>query len=124
MYRVLTEITILVHLGFILFVVAGGLLVRGRWWLILGHGSALGWAVYAELSPGIRCPLTALENLFARRAGMTGYSEDFIAHYLVPVIYQEGLTPQWQRVVAAAVLGLNFFIYASLLWRRSQDAQT
>jgi Protein of Unknown function (DUF2784) len=123
MYHVLTEITIIAHLAFILFVIAGGLLARRRRWLIPVHLVALTWAVYAEFSPGIVCPLTAIENFFAGRTGITGYSGDFVAHYLVPVIYQESLPPQWQYVVAAVVLALNVFIYASLLWSRSQDTR-
>ena len=91
MYRALTDLTITVHLAFVVFVVAGGILARRRRWLMPFHLVALAWAVYAELSPGIICPLTAVENCFAIRAGITGYDEDFIANYLVRVIYQEGL---------------------------------
>jgi hypothetical protein len=121
MYRTLTEITIIVHLAFIVFVVAGGILARQRRWLMPVHLVALAWAVYAEFSPGIVCPLTAAENFFAGRAGITGYSGDFVAHYLVPVIYQEGVPLKWQYVLAAVVITLNVFIYASLLWRRGKD---
>ncbi len=49
MYRALTEATVILHLGFILFVVAGALLVRLRRWLAPLHLAALAWAVYAEL---------------------------------------------------------------------------
>lgn len=87
------------------------------------HLVALAWAVYAELSPGIVCPLTAVENFFAARAGITGYSGDFIAHYFVPIIYQEELPLKWQYVLVVAVLAFNVLIYASLLWRRSKDAR-
>jgi hypothetical protein len=121
-YRVLTELTIVVHLAFIAFVVAGALLVRQSRWLMSGHLAALAWAVYAELSSGVVCPLTAVENFFAIRAGIESYSGDFVAHYLVPVIYQEGLPQRWQYALAVAVLVLNVFIYASLLWRRNKDA--
>ena len=86
------------------------------------HLVALAWAVYAELSSGIVCPLTAVENFFAARAGITGYSGDFVAHYFVPVIYQEGLPLKWQYVLVLAVLIFNVLIYASLVWRRSKKA--
>ena len=118
MYRALTEITIVVHLAFIVFVVAGGILARRHFWLIPAHLAALAWAVYAEISSGIVCPLTAIENFFASRAGITTYRGDFVAHYLVPIIYQEGLPLNWQHALAAVVVGLNVFIYASLLLRR------
>ncbi len=122
MYRALTELTIIVHLAFIVFVVAGGILARQRRWLMPVHLVALAWAVYAELSSGIVCPLTAVENFFAGRAGISSYSGDFVAHYLAPVIYQEGLPSKWQYALAAVVLGFNVPLYVSLLWSRSKDA--
>jgi len=116
MYRALTEAVIIVHLAFMAFVVAGAFLARRRRWLIPFHLGALAWAVYAELSPGVVCPLTAVENYFAIRAGIAEYSGDFVAHYLIPVIYQEGLPPRWQLVLTLFVILLNLAIYASLLF--------
>jgi hypothetical protein len=118
MYRALTEATILFHLGFILFVVTGALLVSWRRWLAPLHLAALAWAVYAELSPGVICPLTAAENYFALRAGIATYTGDFIARYLIPVIYQDGLPQRWQNLLVAVVLALNLVIYAMLLLRK------
>jgi hypothetical protein len=121
MYRALTEFVLAVHLAFILFAIAGGLLARWRWWwLVPFHLAALAWAVYAELSPGIVCPLTALEIFFAGRAGITGASGDFVAHHLVPIIYQEGLSSKWQDALVLAVLAFNLLVYASLLRKRLQ----
>ena len=119
MYRALTEFVLVVHLAFILFVCAGGLLARRRlWWLIPLHLSALAWTVYAELSQGIVCPLTALEIFLAGRAGITGKSGGFVARYLVPIIYQEGLSSKWQDALVVIVLAFNFLVYASLLQKR------
>ena len=118
MYRALTEVTITVHLAFIVFVIAGGIVARRRWWLTIIHLAALSWAVFAELSPGIVCPITAMENFFAGRAGITSYSGDFVVHYLVPLIYQEGLPLNWQYVLTVLVIAFNASIYASLLWKR------
>jgi len=123
MFRALTECTILAHLAFIVFVIVGGVLVRRRLWLMALHLPALAWAVYAELSPGVICPLTSLENFFAVRAGIESYREDFVAHYLVPVIYQEGLPVGWQYSLAAVVVCFNLWIYADLLLRRRRDAR-
>jgi glucan phosphoethanolaminetransferase (alkaline phosphatase superfamily) len=111
MYRALTEITVIAHLLFILFVIGGGFLARRRRWLMLVHLIALAWAVYAEISPGIVCPLTALENFFAQHAGLATYKGDFVTQYLVPVIYQEGLATGWQYVLVAIVLGINIAAY-------------
>lgn len=118
MYRALTEATVILHLGFILFVVAGALLVRLRRWVAPLHLAALAWAVYAELSSGVVCPLTTAENYFAYRAGIATYTGDFVTHYLVPVIYQEGLPQRWQDLLAGAVLLLNILAYAVIFLRR------
>ena len=92
MYRILTELTVVVHLAFILFVIAGGMLVW-RWrWVSVPHLAAVAWAVFVEMTPGIYCPLTAVENDFAERAGIASYKDDFITHYLVPIIYPDGLS--------------------------------
>jgi hypothetical protein len=123
MYRALTELTIIVHLAFIGFAVAGCILTRRRRWLIPAHLMALIWAMYAELSSGVVCPLTSLENFFAGRAGIAGYSGDFVAHYLVPVIYQEGLPPKWQYALAGIVLAFNLLFYASLLRKKSKEVK-
>jgi hypothetical protein len=112
MYRTLTEIAVIVHLLFIVFVIAGGFFAR-RWrWLTIVHLSAVFWAIYAELASGVVCPLTTLENYFAQRAGLMTYQEDFVTRYLVPVIYQDGLSPAVQYVMAALVVGVTIFAYA------------
>ena len=122
MYRALTELTIIAHLAFIVFVVAGGFLAKRHRWIIPFHLGTLAWAVYAEASPGIVCPLTVVENFFASRAGIAEYSGDFIAHYLVPIIYQEGLPPRWQLLLALVVVVLNLILYVSLLFRSRRGA--
>jgi hypothetical protein len=77
------------------------------------HLSAVAWAVYAELAPGVVCPLTTLENHFAQHAGLSTYQEDFIARYLVPVIYQEGLSSRVQYLLIAIVITISFIAYAT-----------
>jgi hypothetical protein len=118
MYQYIADLIIVLHFGFILFVVAGGFFLRKRWWLTALHLMAMGWAVYVELSPGLICPLTDLENYFARRGGLDNYEEDFVMRYLVPVIYQDGLTPNIQYGLAAIVIVINVFAY-SRLWKRN-----
>jgi hypothetical protein len=122
MYRALTELTIIVHLAFVVFVVAGGILARRYRWLVPFHLGALTWAVYAEASSGVVCPLTVIENFFASRAGIATYSGDFVAHYLVPVIYQEGLPPKWQLVLVLVVVILNLLVYLWLVFGKRRGA--
>ena len=65
----------------------------------------------------LQCPLTPLENSLRQAAGQAGYAGGFIEHYLMPVIYPTGLTPQLQLWLGAVVLLLNGLIYAVVLLR-------
>ena len=116
-YRVLTELTVAVHFAFLVFVVAGGWLARRYRWIAIPHLLAAIWGVYVEAMPGVLCPLTPLENLFALRAGERGYEGGFIEHYLVPIIYPEGLTRTAQIGLAIFVVVVNVAAY-SWAWRR------
>lgn len=115
-YRLSAQAVLLLHLCFIAFVLFGALLAA-RWrWVVAVHLPAAVWGCFVELSGRI-CPLTYAENYLWRRAGRAGYSRDFIQHYLVPVVYPPGLTPQIQWVLAAAVVLANAIAYGWLLKR-------
>lgn len=116
-YQILTELTIVFHLLFILFVIAGGFLAGKKSWLKIIHLCSLAWAVFAEISPGVICPLTRLENYFAFRAGIATYQEDFISRYLVPVIYQENVAVKIQYLLVAIVILINLVAYRKF-WKR------
>jgi len=45
-----------------LFIAGGVPGALGGVWLTIVHLTAVAWAIYVELSPGIICPLTDLEN--------------------------------------------------------------
>ena len=114
--RIAADAVLVLHLGFIVFALFGALLaVRWRW-LPLVHLPAAAWGLFVELS-GRVCPLTYLENHFRVRAGQAGYSESFIEHYLLAVIYPSGLTREVQFVLAGVVLAVNAAIYTWLLLR-------
>ena len=114
LYRVLATAVALVHLGFILFVVLGGALVL-RWprlaWV---HIPAAVWGALIELA-GLYCPLTNLENYFLRKAGRSGYTEGFVAHYIFAVIYPSGLTRGFEIAIGVFVVVVNATIYVRLL---------
>jgi len=115
-YRLLAGAVVVLHLGFVLFVAAGGLLVwRWRRWA-WAHLPALAWGVWIELSGGI-CPLTPLENELRRLGGVAAYSGDFVGHYLLPALYPEGLDRGIQAALAAGVLALNAAVYWRVLRR-------
>lgn len=119
--RLAADAVLLVHLGFILFVVLGGLPAL-RWrWLPAIHLPAAAWGFYVELA-GRDCPLTWLENHLRRLAGQEGYGESFIEHYLLALIYPAGLTREVQFVLAGLVVAVNVVVYA-WLWRRRWTRQ-
>lgn len=111
------DAVLLLHLAFILFAALGALLVvwRARWaWL---HLPALAWAVWIVATHGI-CPLTPLENSLRHAAGEAGYAGGFIDHYLMPLIYPPGLTPEHQNVIAIALATANLLLYGFAILRR------
>jgi hypothetical protein len=114
-YRLLTDLVVVLHFAFLLFVVGGGLLARRYRWLIAPHLLAAAWGVYVEAMPGLICPLTPLENALALRAGGAGYRGSFIEHYLVPIIYPNGLTRAAQWMLAGLVVAINVAVY---VWPR------
>lgn len=118
MYGLLADAVLVAHFGFVLFVVLGGLLVL-RWgrlaWL---HVPAAIWGAAIEFAGWI-CPLTPLENDLRARAGETGYGGDFIARYLLPVVYPDGLTRRGQMLLGLAAVLINLAVY-SRVWRRSR----
>lgn len=117
-YRFAADAVLLLHLAFIVFVVAGGLLAFRYRWMAWIHLPAAAWGAYVELA-GRLCPLTTLENLYRTRAGQSGYAESFVEHYLVPLIYPSGLTRGIQYAAAAVVIVVNLLIYGLLMRRRS-----
>jgi len=118
----LATFVVALHLAFIVFVVAGGFLVR-RWpklaWI---HLPCAAWGVLIECS-GRVCPLTPVENLLRRHAGQAGYAESFVEHYLLALVYPEGLTPGLQLGAAGLVLAANALAYGRLLRRRPTGAR-
>lgn len=115
-YRWLADAVLLLHLGFILFVLFGALLAA-RWRrLVPVHLLAAAWGIGIELA-GAVCPLTWVEIRLRRLAGEAGYDGGFVEHYLVPLIYPAGLGRETQYVLAAVVLALNAVLYLRLLRR-------
>jgi hypothetical protein len=115
--RILADLVVGLHFVFVVFVVAGGLLVL-RWPKVaFVHLPAAMWGAAIEFA-GWVCPLTPLENSLRRQAGESGYSTGFIEHYLLPVLYPSALTRDTQLLLGAAVIGINLAIYVYVLRRR------
>lgn len=117
---VLAGVIVLIHLAFVMFAASGALLAL-RWrWIPWVHVPAVAWAAYIEFSGGI-CPLTPLENELRARAGLDFYSGDFVAQYLFPVLYPDGLTREAQVIIGALVVAVNLALYG-WVWRRRLTA--
>ena len=111
------DAVLLLHLGFIVFVMLGALLVM-RWpWVIIAHVPAVAWGAFVEATGRI-CPLTPIENRLRREAGLSNYGDGFVEHYLTRILYPEGLTREAQYVLAGVVLVFNAALYGWLLYRR------
>lgn len=115
-YRFLADLVVVLHLGFVLFVVLGGLLAlrwpRAAWF----HLPAAIWGAGIEFVQGI-CPLTPLEHHFRRLGGEAGYAGGFVEHYLLPVLYPAGLNQNVQWGLGSFVVLLNVAIY-TVVWRK------
>ena len=114
--RLAADAVVALHLAFVVFAALGGMLAWRRLAFAWLHLPALAWAAFVEFSGSI-CPLTPLENRLRARAGEAGYSGSFVEHYLMPVLYPVGLTPDAQTWIGAALVALNVAIYAVALAR-------
>ena len=121
LYRLLADVTVVVHLAFVLFVVAGGLLVLRRPRLAWLHVPAAVWGAVIEFA-GWVCPLTPLENWLREQGGQVGYSTSFVEHYLIPILYPQTLTRELQWLLGGLVLAVNLAVYAVVLRRRGRRA--
>jgi len=121
-YNILADAIVVAHFLFIAFVVFGGLLVI-RWPRIaFVHLPSAIWGAAVEIFGWI-CPLTPLENHFRYLAGKTSYNGDFIAHYLLPIIYPENLTIAIQQVLGVLVIIINIIFYIIALRKHKHSFQ-
>ena len=113
-FRLLADLVVLIHLGFVIFVVVGGLLALKWRWVVWLHLPAAIWGALIEFGGWI-CPLTPLENWLRQEGGEEGYAGGFIQHYIMPVLYPDGLTREIQIVLGLTVVVLNLIVYALLI---------
>jgi len=112
-YKLAANALALIHLSFILFVVFGGLLLLKWPKLMWIHLPAAVWGALIEFA-GWYCPLTSMENAVLRRAGQSGYTGGFVAHYIFGLIYPAGLTRGTEIVIGAVVLAVNVSVYVKV----------
>ena len=109
-YSWLADLTLCIHVSFVLFVIFGGLLVLRWWWIAWLHLPAAAWGAFVEFTGWI-CPLTPLENWLRAQGSEISSRSDFIAQYLLPVLYPGDLTQDIQLLLGTGVVVLNTAIY-------------
>ncbi|MCU6616710.1 DUF2784 domain-containing protein [Achromobacter mucicolens] len=114
-YRLLADLVLLIHGLFVAFVVFGGLLTLWKPRMAFWHLPALAWGALV-IGMGWICPLTPLEVSLRERAGQEGYAGGFIEHYILGIIYPEGITRPTQMLLAALLIVGNLVIYT--VWAR------
>lgn len=116
-FRLAADCVLMLHLAFILFAVLGATMAAWWRWAPLVHLPAATWGFFVELT-GRDCPLTYLENYLRIKAGLSGYTESFVEHYLLAIIYPAGLTREIQFALAGVVIFVNIAIYGWLIVRK------
>jgi hypothetical protein len=112
---VAADVVLLLHVAFVIFVVAGlllillGRLLRWPWirsrWFRITHLVAIAVVVLQSWA-GIICPLTTFEMTLRAKAGDATYSGSFIANWLETLLYIEA--PAW-------VFALCYSLFAGLV---------
>ena len=117
------DVTLLLHVLFVAFVVIGLLLIlvgkvrvwswiRNPWFRLI-HLAAIS-VVMVQSWFGLICPLTTIEMALRSRAGDTVYSGSFISHWLESILYYQ--VPPWIFVVCYLAFGA--VVVASWFWIR------
>ena len=124
-YRVLTDITFIIHLGWILFLIAGAYWGRKSLLVMAVHGFGLACSIVMQVF-GWYCPLTHLEFWLRERhdAGIA-YPVSFITHYAERLIYLN-IPPWLVFAVTLALVLVNGLIYGKVLRasrRRSRESR-
>ncbi|MEO0347002.1 MAG: DUF2784 domain-containing protein [Pseudomonadota bacterium] len=120
-YRLAADALLFLHVGFVLFVVAGLALVWiGAWrswrWIRnpyfrIAHLLGIG-VVVLQAWLGRICPLTIWEMALRERAGEATYHGAFIAHWLEALLYYDA--PMW--VFAVVYTAFAALVIASWVW--------
>jgi len=120
-YALLADAILALHVGIVVFVVGGQLLILlggplgwrwvRNWRLRLGHLLLMGFIV-VQTWLGELCPLTVWEQDLRAAAGQSGYSESFIEHWLSRLIFFSA--PWWVFVLAYSA----FFLLVLVSWWR------
>ncbi len=117
LYRILAEITLVLHSLWIVFLVIGGIWGRKRLYLGAVHVGGLVFAVVMQVA-GWYCPLTHLE-FWLRRSQYpgAGFEGSFIIHYLERFVYPD-VSLRTVFVLTVVLCVMNVFLYVSMFLKR------
>ena len=110
LYRLAADGVVILHFGFILFVILGGFIAIRAPRVAWIHLPAVAYGALIEFFSWT-CFLTPLENRLRLHGGQLGYEESFTEHYLLPVIYPSVLTYKLQVILGILVLVINIVAY-------------
>ncbi len=117
----LADLMLVLHVGIVLFVVLGQLLIvlggLRRWSWVRHFGLRITHVflivvIVVQAWLGRLCPLTIWEQALRRHAGQTSYDSSFIEHWLSRLIFFEA--PWW--VFVAAYSAFAAVVVLSWLW--------
>ena len=115
-YKILADITILLHLIWILFLISGIIFAYKKSKIAFLHVAGLVFTLFLNLMQWY-CPLTYLENyLRLLSSSNASYTGSFIINYLDQIIYPD-LPEPYLRIGAISFVVLNIFGYAYLAIR-------
>ena len=120
-YRLLADLVLLAHFAFVVFAVAGGLLVLRYPVMLWLHLPALLWGIVVE-SMDWMCPLTPLENTLRRLGAGAGYSGGFVEHWVSRLLYPESLQLELRTLLAALLIIVNVAIYGYVVAEKRKRA--
>ena len=115
--RAAADAVLVVHAGFVAWVVLGGFAVARRPALAWLHAPAAAWGAAISFG-GWTCPLTPLEHALRRAAGEAGHPGGFLEQHLLALLYPDGLTRGAQAALGVGVIAVNALAYGLALRRR------
>lgn len=119
LFRLLADLVLVLHLGFVAFAAFGGLLVPHRPKMLRWHVPALLWGVLVQWADWT-CPLTPLENYLRLRGGAAVHAGGFIDRFIGNLLYPENLTLELRYALGLALIAVNVAVYAYVLAARSK----
>ena len=111
--RVLADVVVALHMGFLVYMVLGGFLALRRLAVIWPHVGVIVYSFYVTLT-SFTCPATTLEKWLRVQGGETPYEGSFINQYLRGTIYP----PAMETAVWLGCMGIAMASWVFVLTRR------